>query len=269
MIALTACAALFGCGGGGSSASSATPTPTPTPSGQHPIDPFTGAAVTGTTVTTISGVVMSTPVVGATVTAYLVNSDGTNGQSLGVTATPTGADGKFNLSMTQAPSGIFRLVATGGYFISSVDATKQTNVSMELLAPYASTDYNFFVITPITHVASQVATLKAAKGETLALALLHGEQASIGLGVGNFILKNDLTAREDLSKTVPGSVDDTLFAYKDVLAAMEGFGVKFDLPSSEVLRIASLSAQGGYQMNGIDGNGAPIMAGKMGLRDIH
>src|SRR5436309_11384654 len=112
LIALTVCAALFGCGGGSGSGSSATPTPTPTPSGQHPIDPFTGASVTGTTVTTISGVVMSTPVVGATVTAYLVNSDGTNGASLGVTSAPTGADGKFILSMTQAPSGIFRLVAT-------------------------------------------------------------------------------------------------------------------------------------------------------------
>ncbi|MCL6483896.1 MAG: hypothetical protein I4O49_06875, partial [Janthinobacterium lividum] len=85
---------LAACGGGGDGGSTASnggstgstgstggTGGTTTPAGT-PIDPYTGQAATGTPTASVSGSVVNGPTAGATVTAYVVNSDGTNGTQL-------------------------------------------------------------------------------------------------------------------------------------------------------------------------------------------
>ncbi len=98
---------LMGCG---SNSSSFTPTPTPTPGGL-----------------TLAGKVVKGPMSGATVTAYAVNTDHSNGGSLGSATTDT--SGNFSVSLSAAHSGMVRLVATGGTYVSEFDGSTVTNSS--------------------------------------------------------------------------------------------------------------------------------------------
>lgn len=271
---------LTACGGGGSSdstgsAPTATPaappsaptvpvappsTTAPVPGPTRPIDPYTNQPTTADAATSLSGMVVSNVTSGAVVTAFAVQSDGKNGIELGKSA-PTGADGKFTVLLSSAPSGMVRLVANGGQFTSEADNTTQANTALELVTPYVTTDTNFFVITPVTHIVSQLVAYRAGNGASLAAAYTGGASAVVGFSAPNVLLKDDARAGINILKTIPGSADDTLNTYQDVLTAFEWYGVKYDLPSNVVLRALAAAAEGDFPQAGVDGKGSAINLG--------
>lgn len=258
---LTACG---GGGGGGSSTSGSGSTSTPPVVNQaaNPTDPVTNGPTTSPATNQLSGVVVSAVTQGAIVTAYNVRDDGSNGTLLGTSAA-TDVDGKFAITLSSAPAGMVRLVATGGSFVSEADATKQPNKTLELVTPYVTTDFNFFVITPVTHIASQVLASKAAKGGlTLGAAFNASSMAGLGIGRTNTFMSTNQHGGIDSLKVVPGSSDDPLHSYLDLLAGLEWFGVRYDLPSSVVLQAVAQSAQGNFAANAVDAAGTPVQVGK-------
>lgn len=238
-ISMTAFLAACGGGGGGSSpASGNTGTSTPTvPTAQNAVDPYTGQPATGTATQQISGSVVSGPTSGATVTAYVLNADGSNGSAIG--ATTTDASGAFSMSLTQAPTGMLRLVATGGTFTSEADSSTQKNVSLELVAPFVTSNLNTFVITPLTHYASQRISYLANQGKSLTEAYTTASSSALQIvnGLDVIASANRTHGGVDYLSIVPGSSQDTLNAYSDALTALEYYGVKYDLPSHTTLRV--------------------------------
>jgi hypothetical protein len=274
---LIASLSLSACGGGGGGSTAATPvavtpaptatvpavpatTPTTPPATAPTTLPYTGVPASGTATTMLSGAVVSDVTVGAVVTAYAVQADGSNGAVLGVSAA-TGADGKFTMQLTSIPTDPVRLVANSGSFVSEADGSKQANKSLELVAPYVTSDLNYFVITPATHVVSHVISFQAKSGTALAKAYTNGVESLLSITAGNSILKGNPRAGIDMLKTMPGSTDDQLHTYQDLLTAIEWFGVRYDLPSSVVVRILASHAEK-RTMAGVDGAGAPINVGK-------
>jgi len=268
--------AACGGGGGGSTAGTpvgASPNPAPTvptvPSNPAPtppvavnaVDPYTGQQASGTPATMISGMVVSNVTAGAVVKAYEVKTDGSNGALIG-TSSSTGADGKFVIQFANAPTGMVRLVAEGGSFKSEADGSIQANVSTDLVAPFVTSDLNFFVITPATHIVSHLVSYKAKAGIPLTQAYTASVNTVLSLTGQNVILKSDSRAGVTLLKTAPGSVGDTLNTYQDLLTAFEWFGVRYDLPSSVVLNIFASYAEKDFPLAGVDGTGTPINVGK-------
>ena len=227
----------------------------------NPVDPYTGQPASGRLTTMVSGVVVSDVTVGATITAYALQADGSNGGVLGVSPI-TGADGKFSMQLTSAPTGMVRFVARDGSFTSEADGSKQINTTTELVTPYITSDLNFFVITPATHIVSHLVLYKAKAGADLATAYLDGFGFVRNLTEMNAVLKGDYLYGINLLKTVPGTVQDTNNTYQDVLTAFEWFGVRYDLPSNVVVRIFSSIGENGRTLDGIDGSGTPINVGK-------
>lgn len=226
----------------------------------NPADPYTGQPATGTPTTMVSGVVVSNITVGATVTAYAIKADGSNGDILGVSS-PTGADGKFAMQLTSTPTGQVRFVAQNGVFVSEADSTKQANTALELVAPYITSDLNYFVITPATHLVSHVVSYQAKSGNDLSKAYINGVESLLSITGGNTILKGNARAGIDLLKTMPGSADDKLNTYQDLLTGIEWFGVRYDLPSNVVVRVLASHAEK-RTVAGVDGSNAPINVGK-------
>src|SRR5713226_2664246 len=168
MIAMLVAASVTACGG-------ASTTTSPTSQTVHDAsDPYTHAPASGAPTTSLSGMVMFHLTSGTMVTAYAVQPDGSNGELFGSSAT-SGTGGRFSVQLTKAPSGMVRLLASGGTFLSEVDGTRQAYQSLELVTPYVTTDFNTFVITPVTHIASHVLSYKASqRGFTLATAYTAG-----------------------------------------------------------------------------------------------
>lgn len=273
---------LAGCGGGGGGSSAGTPvaanpapviptSPTnpttstnPAPTAAAPTnaaDPYTGQPASGSATTMVSGVVVSNVTVGSVVSAYDVKADGSNGALLG-TSSATGADGKFVMQFATAPTGMVRFVANGGSFKSEADASTQTNTSTELVAPYVTSDLNFFVITPVTHIVSHLVAYRASSGAALTSAYTAGVNTVLSMTGSNVILKDDSRAGINMLKTVPGSASDSLNTYQDLLTAIEWYGVRYDLPSSVVVKALSANAEKDFPLNGVNGKDVPINVGK-------
>lgn len=238
----------------------ADPAPPTQPVASNANDPYTGKAATGTATTSVSGIVVSDVTVGSIVTAYAIKADGSNGAVLGVSSA-TGADGKFSMQLTSVASGMVRFVAKGGSFKSEADASTQANTSTELVTPYITSDLNFFVITPATHIVSHLVSYKAKQGSNLEDAYVYGFGQFLTMTSPNVLLKADSRSGINLLKTVPGSADDQLNTYQDLLTSFEWFGVRYDLPSSVVARVFASHAEK-FTLAGVDGAGAPINVGK-------
>ncbi|MEW6343081.1 MAG: hypothetical protein AB1704_20660 [Pseudomonadota bacterium] len=263
-IVLAATLSLTACGGGGGGNS---PSPTGSNSGStatqpvnnNPIDPYTNAPATGSLTAQISGEVVSGPTTGATVTAYALNSDGSNGNAIG--SVVTDANGDYTMTLTQQPTGMIRLVATGGTFTSEADNSTQKNESMELVAPYVTTTLDTFVITPLTHYASQRIPYLITQGKTLAEAYTTASSGALSiLTQADAIDGGTSHAGVDYLSIVPGSSQDTLNAYSDALKALEYLDVEFDLPSHTGLRILVATTLAGKD-GVVDQNGNPVDVG--------
>lgn len=252
-LAVAISSALSACGGGGGGSST---TPTGSTGGTTTYTPPSGE-----TTAQVTGVVVNDVTQGATITAYEVIADGTNGAVIGVSA-PTGADGKFGFNFSKTPTGPVRLIARGGTFISEASGKPQANGELELLTPYVSTTLNSFVITPVTHIASHVYSFELKKGSNQTDAYNIGISMARQLaGSMQGILRSDKDAGINILKTVPGSAEDELTGYRDVLTGIERFGVRYDLPSSVVAKALARHAEGDYRIDGKDGVGNVINVG--------
>jgi len=269
MIVLAAMATLAGCGGGGSSDSGTTtppvggtnptqPVPNPTPT--TVTNPLTGTAAPGSPTKVIQGIAAP----GATVTAYAVQANGSSGAALGAAVTAD-KDGYFTVNTNEAPMGMIRLVATGGTSVRALDNTTQPAGTQQLVAPFVTTSYNNFKISPLTDIAASAMASRASKGETLATAFSAGARNVLDLDSANMLMQQDTTVYLNLLK---GSVKSDVRYYdaqsneaRELLLGLEAMGVMFDLPAKDVMRVLGASAQSDYAATGVDGSGAPIVAG--------
>jgi|GEM_PF-3557782 len=254
-----------GCGGGGSSSNSGSTTPPPITNPTPPVvttvtNPLTGATAPGVATTNIRG----TAYVGAVVTAYAVQPDGSAGAALGAPATAD-INGYFAITATSAPMGMVRLVAVGGKVTRAADNTTQPGGTLVLVAPFVTTDYNDFKISPLTDIAANAMAYQASKGATLAIAFSAGMQNLLALDGANVLLMQDKAVYLNVLK---GSVKNDTTYYgaqslqsKELLDGLEYLGVMLDLPSTAVAKVVGASAQGGYAASGVDGAGNAINAG--------
>lgn len=125
-----------------------------------------------------------------------------------------------------------------------------------------TSELNFFVITPATHIVSHLVAYKAKSGTSLTSAFTSGVNTVLSLTGSNVVLKDDARAGVNMLKTVPGSAGDTLNTYQDLLTAIEWYGVRYDLPSSVVVKVLAANAEGDFPLSGVNGRGTPINVGK-------
>jgi len=259
---------LVGCGGGGSSSNSGTPTPPvggtnptqPVPTPTTVTNPLTGTAAPGSPTKVIHGIAAA----GATVTAYSVQANGSSGAALGAAVTAD-KDGYFTVNTNEAPMGMIRLVATGGTSVRALDNTTQPVGTQQLVAPFVTTSYNNFKISPLTDIAANAMASRASKGETLAKAFSAGARNVLELDSANLLRLSDSTVHLNLLK---GSVKSDVSYYdmqsleaRELLMGLDALGVMFDLPAKDVARVVGASAQSDYAASGVDGAGTPIVAG--------
>ena len=266
---ISATAALLiigGCGGGGSnsnagpSAPPTTVTPPVTAAPTTVTSILTGTAAPGVATQTIRG----TAYVGASVTAYSVQANGSAGAALGV---PTTADinGQFVITATAAPLGPVRLVAVGGTVARAADNTIQPGGSLELITPFVTTEYNNFKISPLTDIAASAMASSARNGATLANAFVEGMQRLLELDVANAVFLQDKSVFLNVLK---GSVKSDTTYYgaqslqgQELLNGLEYLGVMLDLPAQAVVKAVGAAAQSSYALANVDGTGMPISVG--------
>lgn len=261
-------ALLAGCGGGGGGSTSATPTPPvggtnptqPVPTPTTITNPLTGTAAPGSPTKVIHG----TAAAGATVIAYAVQANGSSGAALGASVTAD-KDGYFTVNTNEAPMGMIRLVATGGTTVRALDNTTQPAGTQQLVAPFVTTSYNNFKVSPLTDIVASAMASRASKGETLANAFSAGARNVLELDSANLLLLSDSTVYLNL---LQGAVKSDVQYYdmqsldaRQLLQGLEALGVMFDLPAKDVTRVLGASAQSDYAATGVDGSGAPIVAG--------
>jgi len=197
-----------------------------TPAGSTPAPPPPAAAAS------VAGTVVKGPVSGSTVTAYVLNADGTLGASLG--SGTTAADGTFSLTLSSAPSGAIALVATGGTYVSESDGATVTKTS-DLLAIVPSVGaggVSGIVITPLSDMLVARVRALVAAGTPLATALADAEALVTGtygistgsletlsplfdkasLGTPGYTLGLVLGSLDTCDKLLPASLRGALFA---------------------------------------------------------
>jgi hypothetical protein len=258
ILAVAATVVVAGCGGGGSGSDSG-PAPVVT-AATTVTNPLTGLTAPGVATKSIRGVAY----VGAVVTAYGVQPDGSAGAALGAPATAD-INGYFTITATEAPLGMVRLVAVGGSTTRAVDNTVQPAGTLELVTPFVTTVYNNFKISPLTDIAANAMTYQARKGATLATAFSTGMENLLSLDVANVVFLQDKSVYLNVLK---GSVKSDVQYYdaqslssSELLSGLEHLGVMLDLPASAVAKAVGASAQGGYAARGVDGAGNAINVG--------
>lgn len=256
---------LSGCGGGSASGSapvstsppaSSTPVPTPT----TVVNPLTGAAAPGSP----TNIVRGTALAGATVTAYSVQPDGSSGAQLGPAATAD-INGNFTLTLSQAPLAMVRLIALGGSTVRKADNTPQTFDKLELVTPFVTTVENQFRITPLTDIAATAMSSLAKSGATLSDAFVGGMQNMLSLDEANLVLISDKSVYLNVLR---GSIKSDTVYYgaqsedgQELMTGLDYFGLMFDLPTKDVVRVLGMAAQGNYAPGDVDGSGKAISAG--------
>lgn len=269
LITMLTAVMLSACGGGGDSnggsTSGTTPTPPvstqPTPVANTVTNSVTGTAAPGSPTTTMHGMTYAN----AVVTAYEVQPDGTSGAALGSPATANFA-GEFTLNFTKAPTSWVRLVARGGTMTRNVDNTTRHPVeSMELVTPVITTGFDYLTISPITDISARIMAAEAKKGATLADAFKTGMQRLLALDSANVFMQNDVTVYMNMLK---GAIKSDKQYYpaessnsRELLTAIERFGVMFDLPANQVWRILGAAGENNYPLSQLDGAGRPINVG--------
>jgi hypothetical protein len=263
LLTVVTMAMLGGCGGGGGSDVGTTGNaPQPTPPVVAPTtvtNPLTGTAAPGSPTETLAGFAY----VGASVTAYSVLADGTSGPAIAgpVVATING----FTLNFNDAPTSWVRLVATGGTKTRAADNTVQPGGTMQLVTPFVTTSQNNLKITPLTDIAAAVMATQVKNGATLADAFTTGMRSMLSLDVANVFMSTDSTVHLNV---LQGDINSDTMHYSaaslgsaELLDGLDYLGVMLDMPTKDVVRVVSASAQGNYAQSGVDGAGAVINAG--------
>ena len=169
--------------------------------------------------TAISGRVVDGYVVGATVTAYQVNANGTPGAQIGTPVT-TDQNGNFTLNLG-AYSGPVYLTSQGGTYVDSAtgNTIDLTNSGMILSAIVSNASGNVSVqINPLTTMAAGVALTLAAQGTPVASA---ADQANT-LIQNYFALTSSILNTDVVSLNTTSCMTGYTQANADVTAILDG-----------------------------------------------
>jgi len=164
LICLTALGlvALVACGGSGTSAPAASTATTPAP--------VTGGGFA------LAGAAVKGPYLSGDVDIYSV---ATNGSRALIQSFPgaVGTNGNFNITLSQAPTGIIEVVVNNGSYVDEVTGLTVTNVPpMRTLLDTASAEFNNTIVngraavTPLTTFASRIATAPGTTVDAYAVA---------------------------------------------------------------------------------------------------
>lgn len=131
----------------------------------------------------ITGTAFKGPVQFATITAYIINTDGSRGAKLAVTTSD--AEGRFTFGVSFTVPVL--VIATGGSYIDEATGATVDMTSKELraMAPDGVADGEDIALTPLTHAAAAEAEkrMKAGEGPESAITNSNKEIAEIfGLG---------------------------------------------------------------------------------------
>jgi hypothetical protein len=182
---------------------------------------------------TVSGAVIKGPVSLATVTAYVLNADGSLGASLG--SGSSAADGSYSFKLSSAPSGPIALVAVGGSYVSEADGATVSKTS-DLIAIVPAVDatagISGVVLTPLSDIVSARTRALMGGGAALAAALTEalglvggtyglpaGTLATLlprfdkaGIGTPAYTLGLILGSLDTCDKALPSGLRGALFA---------------------------------------------------------
>ncbi len=197
-------------------------------------------AVNLTVTASVSGLVYKGASVGSTVTAYAVNSDGTNGSAIG--SAKTDADGKFTIALSSTPTGPVRITAVGGNYVSEFDGTTITGTSsVSAILDSVSGSVTGLSITPASDFINSYTAGQLSSKKTMSEATAHSTaEALIRSYVG-------LSSKAVLESLVPVFDKPSISSNPDgftlglFIGALASLG-HTDVPSSPDDVIAALSA---------------------------
>ncbi len=134
-------------------------------------------------VKTISGVVSAGPLNSATVTAYEMKADGTQGTQLGVTTSD--AKGTYKLAMTSSSNPIMIVVSGGSYVEEASGSTiSMGKAQFRTLLP-AVTDGQKVGVTPITEIATQSALANISYNSSVSIsAIIKNSNSKVATAMG-------------------------------------------------------------------------------------
>lgn len=144
-----------------------------------------GSSSSSSSSATISGTVSAGPVNSATVTAYALNSDGTQGSQLA--STTSDSSGKYTLNLSQA-SGPILVIASGGTYTEEASGSTVSMGSAQIRAALPSvTDGQTVGVTPVTEIATQTALAAAttsANGSASMAGIVRSANKSVASAMG-------------------------------------------------------------------------------------
>ena len=131
----------------------------------------------------ISGVVSAGPINGATVTAYSLNANGSQGSQIATTTSDS--NGNYTLSMS-AQSGPVLIVVSGGSYVEEASGSTVSMGSAKIRTTLPSTTNGQQVgVTPLTEIATQNAlALMAANSTTSAAAIINSSNSTVASAMG-------------------------------------------------------------------------------------
>lgn len=155
---------------------------------------------------------------GATVTAYIINADGSNGSILG--SGTTDAQGNFSISFDPVPAGTpVRLAVKGGSFqdeaTGSIVAVSEAFDALVVNLPDVQGNASGVQLTPLTTFADGLAAAKLAGGTALATAIgqAHTEVAErFGIAGGITTVDPVFTTSSPSTDASPGFLSGLLFS---------------------------------------------------------
>ena len=118
---------------------------------------------------TLTGNVSKGPMIGATVTIFALNADGSTGAQLGTTITDS--TGTYTVTLTPAPTTPVLAVATGGTYVNEATGATTALLAGDVLRAVLPAATTIATVTPLTNIAAARALALAADGTPLAVAV--------------------------------------------------------------------------------------------------
>ncbi|QHN05126.1 hypothetical protein FTO74_18565 [Granulicella sp. WH15] len=197
-------------------------------------------AINLTVTASISGLVYKGASVGSTVTAYAVNSDGTNGSAIG--SAKTDADGKFTIALSSTPTGAVRVTAAGGNYVSEFDGTTITGTSnVSAILDSIGGSVTGLVITPASDFINSYTAGQLSSKKTTSEVTAHSTAEALirsYVGLSSKAVIESLVPVFDKPSITSNPDGFTLGLFIGALAALG----HTDVPSSPDDIIAALSA---------------------------
>jgi hypothetical protein len=231
---------LTGCGGGGG-----------------------GGGTSSSTTGTISGTGVKGPVSGAAVTAYGINSNGTQGTQIG--SAKTDAQGNFSMQVGSYSGAVMLQLSGGQYTDEATDQTMnmdQNTVMTAVISHMASgAMIENIEITPVTSMAQEWA-------QDMAGGMTQANIASANSAMGQFFDISDILTTHPMDPLVQDSgagANQAQRNYGMTLAAMSQEAYQLAMPNSSGIVTAMMNDASDGKMDGMMGGNNISMGGMGGM----